>query len=160
MASSSIDEAFTARLSQAVYEERFSPNLYVIKDAFNYLLGIIAIILALSFTFSVGINHNYDTMRLFFGTFDSWALGFAFYGLSKIVISRVKCWLSAELLLCATGLWAWVYVIISFMIVDSTPAAPLEFLLLMPLLSELWVVCILIFGIRVRYEIGKELTNG
>lgn len=100
-------------------------------------LGITSVVLALGFFFGSATNSNYSAIQGLMH-FQAWAMFFLVYSSSKIfqVLYKTKCWLRAFTSL--VGMWAWSYIFLSFVIFDTTPMAPTEMMLLIPVLAEVW----------------------
>ena len=82
------------------------------------------------------VNTNYSSLELFLSGI-SWGLLYLIYGIVKLAqpVSNLPSLLKISVSL--WGLWAWNYTIFSFIILDTTPIAPAELILITPLLLEL-----------------------
>lgn len=138
MVSYSNKEPITSRLAYILFSETHTISL---------ILGILGLILGIGFLFGDTTGHNFKSI-VSFGTHWFWASGFIFYGIVKLChpIFSLPVWLS--IFNTATGIWAWSYIILSFIIFDKTPTAPTEYMLVVPLLLEVVLLAIHIFEFR------------
>lgn len=101
------------------------------------LLGVCGILLGLGFAIGDPAPSNYVSLLSFAGS-KFWAVTFILYGCVKIisVFTSIKPIMLSSV--SVFGIWAWNYLLLSFVVFDPTPAAPTEVLLAVPLLCDLW----------------------
>jgi hypothetical protein len=103
------------------------------------VLCVTATLLSLGFLFSQGNNSNYDLIYQFAHRYFWFAL-FAVYAFIKgvSVVSDISYRIST--LNSIMGIWAWLYLFLSFAVFDKTPVAPTEAMLLVPVMAEAWLM--------------------
>lgn len=99
-------------------------------------LGVMGLLYGLGFL--VGdptVNANYYALEVFL---PSWGWGVLFFSYALIKLSTPVSHLNTTMkILCSFwGLWAWNYTVFSFIILDASPIAPAELMLIAPLLFE------------------------
>ena len=69
-----------------------------------------------------------------------WSVMFLLYGCGKIICTIFKVPNKLYTFLSILGIWMWNCAFLSFVIYDSSKINPTEFLLLVPLISEFWIM--------------------
>ncbi len=103
------------------------------------VLAVTAFVLSLGFLFGSGDNHNYALIYQFAHRYFWFAL-FAVYGTIKAMSLWVRVDFRVNLLNSIAGLWAWLYLFLSFTVFDTTPVAPTEAMLVIPVIAEAWLM--------------------
>ena len=104
----------------------------------NFLLSVASLLLSLGFLFG-SANANYDLLYAITNA-ASWSAIFFSYGVIKLAscFDDINRWIrEANGML---GVWAWTCIFLSFTVFDTSPVAPTEFLLAVPVIAELWVM--------------------
>lgn len=118
---------------------KFAYLLCLKKVETTILLSVAALCLGVGFILGDGTNANYELIYSFAHQY-VWGSVFLIYGsvkmlsLLKFVDYRIK------ILNGCVGLWAWNYIFLSFAIFDTTAMAPIEVLLLVPVIAEVWIL--------------------
>ena len=134
---------------------RLAYTLFSETNTISIILGILGLLLGIGFIVGDVTSPNFKSV-VSFGTSWFWASGFLFYGAIKLcqALMTLPHWLNIFNTL--TGLWAWSYIILSFIIFDKTPTAPTEYMLLVPLLCEVVLLTSHIFEFRECPQKRKE----
>lgn len=128
-------------------------KLFITTQQSNRYAGLLAITsLLLSIGFLVGnqavSGHNYQALYSFMPN-TGWAFCFFVYSCTKFMqtLKLSATWLQ---ILCSLGLgiWLWTSIFISFVVLDPKATAPLEFLLLSPLVIECYQLALDIYRYR------------
>lgn len=105
----------------------------------RWTLGWLSLLLSAGFFASESQNTNYEFLN------DSaskamWATLFAVHGVSLLWLAVIDCttWLTRTS--AGFGLFLWSYVFLSFTIYDPTPINSTEWMLLLPMLIEMWLM--------------------
>lgn len=93
--------------------------------------------LGFGFLTSTEHNQNYTLITNLMPYF-LWGYLFLSYGLTKLAQTLFRVRYCIKILVSAIGMWAWLYIFLSFTLFDSTPMAPTEILLSIPVVIELW----------------------
>ena len=107
------------------------------------LLGMCSILLAIGLTYSATLGVRYDTIFAVLPKM-AWIGIFACYGVIKIVDVLHDLPFLLKLLASIVGIFSWTMLAISF-IFDRTIDDPVELLLTLPIMSEVWVLTILLY---------------
>lgn len=128
----------TSRLAYVLFSETHTLAL---------ILGILGVLLGIGFLTGDTTNHNFNSI-ISFGPYWFWAGGFLFYGIVKLCqpIISLPIWLN--IFNTASGIWAWSFISLSFILFDKTPTAPTEYMLIVPLLMEVILLANHIFEFR------------
>lgn len=107
------------------------------KNDVSVFLFLCGLLLSMGFAFGIGNNANYQLIYSFGGQW-FWTSLFAIYSVVRLIalLVRIPVWIRA--LNSSIAIWAWNYIFLSFVVFDTTPIAPTEYLLLMPTLTEFW----------------------
>lgn len=123
--------AFIGRLSELVRGRKTETIM---------MLMVAGILASIGFFFGdTHMNPNYELMFGFMNHY-VWSALFAFYGLIKATTLFIKTSYYLKLVNGIIGLWAWMYIFLSFTVFDKTPMAPTEMLLLMPVIIQSWLI--------------------
>ena len=102
-------------------------------------------LLAIGFLFGdININSNYDA----YSNNIVWTAAFGTYSATKLIQSMGRTPLCLRAFNSVLGLWLWCYLIIAFMLVDTSSMSPTEPMLIMPLVWELAYITSLIYIYR------------
>lgn len=127
----SIKRSFTGRLVELVSHRKTETVIMLMIAGFLACLG-----------FLLGNTHQNPNYELMFGFMNHyvWAGLFFIYAGIKAVSLFVRTNFYLRLANGILGLWAWMYIFLSFTVFDKTPMAPTEMLLLMPVIIQSWLV--------------------
>lgn len=103
------------------------------------ILIIASFCLSLGFFFGDAYNINYWLMYDFANRY-VWGALFAVYGVIKLLALQGYVDHKVRIINGCIGLWAWNYIFLSFAVFDTTPVAPTEWLLLVPVIAEVWIL--------------------
>ena len=81
------------------------------------------------------VNTNYHALYLFLPQ-AAWGTLFLLYATIKLLAPVLRVATALKILNSFYGLWAWNYTVFSFIIFDTSPIAPAELILLVPLIVE------------------------
>jgi hypothetical protein len=111
-------------------------------------LSMFAFLLSVGFMFGdVNVNGNYSAFSLF-DTKYVWASLFFSYSVFKTLQSVVRCHPVLRIFVSVSGLWLWTYLAVSFIIFDTTPMAPAEPIILLPIICEVGYLSSLLYVLR------------
>lgn len=103
------------------------------------VLTITALVLSMGFLFGKGNNANYALVYQFAHQYFWFALFFTY-----ACVKGTSLWAPVDykvaLINSIVGLWAWLYLFLSFTVFDTTPVAPTEAMLVIPVLAEAWLM--------------------
>lgn len=114
--------------------------LAISKVETTAMLCITALLLA--FGFLVGnqdVSANYNLIWQF-GSKYFWCFTFGIYAVVKAVSLYTNIDYRLNMLNSILGIWGWLYICLSFTVFDTTPVSPHEFLLVVPVLAESWLL--------------------
>lgn len=105
----------------------------------NIVLMLAGILLATGFFVGEATNQNYEMINKFASP-AGWATLLIIYALIKLlsiiwIVPKSLCTMNGIF-----GVWVWNYVFLSFAVFDTTPIAPAELLLLLPIIVEVWAM--------------------
>ncbi len=109
------------------------------KTESTLILAVCATVLSLGFLFGEGNNVNYTLIYDFAHRY-FWMGLFAVYAYIKFLTVWTLVDYKIVLINCIVGLWAWLYLFLSFTIYDTTAIAPTEYLLAVPIMAEAWLM--------------------
>jgi hypothetical protein len=109
------------------------------KADLQIFLGVAGFALSLGFLAGSGNNNNYQLIFSFASNY-VWALLYFLYASSKIYGTFFRTRVYVKYATNIVGLWAWNYILLSFTVFDSTPVAPTEVLLAVPVIIEFWTM--------------------
>lgn len=99
-------------------------------------LGLMGLFYGVGFLYGdMHVNTNYHILEIFLSKL-TWGILFLVYAVVKLLAPVYRLNTILKILCSFWGLWAWNYTIFSFIILDATPTAPAELILLVPLLLE------------------------
>jgi hypothetical protein len=110
------------------------------------LIGWIALSLGIGFLTADTTTDNYTALKEFTPVL-VWAILFIGYGFEKLLGCVVHLPFKVVLGFSVIGLYLWGYVFISFVMFDNSVVQATEYMLMFPLITELWVVSKLIFDV-------------
>lgn len=109
------------------------------KAETNTILALTSFLMAFGFLFGEGVNQNYTLLYEVLPPV-TWAAIFSLYSGVKVASCVTKVSNGFKYLNSTIGIWAWTTLFLSFVFYDSTAMTPAEMILLMPVLTELWVL--------------------
>ena len=112
----------------------------------KWLLGWVALALGIGFWVADVTTSNYLTLKQFAPVW-VWAILFMVYGLKKILSCLFRIPFIVTLSFSAMGLYLWGYLFISFVIIDITNVQASEYMIIFPLLTEVWILSKIIFDV-------------
>lgn len=99
-------------------------------------IGIMGLLYSIGFLIGdTTISANYYALEAFLPS-TGWGILFSLYALIKLMAPVYRVNTVLKILCSFWGLWAWNYTIFSFIILDASPIAPAELMLIAPLLLE------------------------
>jgi len=115
------------------------------------ILAIAALLSGIGFLLSDATNSNYTAIHAFAPS-SIWALWFFIYGIEKLLetIFYIPSYIRAFNSL--FGMWLWNYILLSFLFFDKNISYPLEYVLMAPLIIEVWFLTSLIYRVNTRKE--------
>lgn len=105
----------------------------------NIVLMFAGILLAIGFLTCDMSNQNYRMIQEF-ASAAGWATLLCVYVVIKLLSIVWVVPKSIFTMNCVFGIWMWNYIFLSFSIFDTTPIAPAELLLILPILIEFWAM--------------------
>lgn len=118
--------------------KRVSAVLYSDMTALVWTLGWISQALAFGFFVSGTNTKNYDLLNSIVPK-EIWGILFSIYGFILLARCLYKIPTFLVYLNSITGVWLWTYLFFSFAIFDPTPIASTEWMLLLPIVTQLWI---------------------
>lgn len=124
-------KSFKSRLSELVRSRKTETIIMLMIAGFLASVG-----------FLLGDTHQNPNYELMFGFMSHkiWAGLFLIYASIKAISLFISTNYYVKLANGVTGLWAWMYIFLSFTVFDKTPMAPTEMLLLMPVITQSWLL--------------------
>lgn len=112
----------------------------------KWLLGWVSLTLGIGFLAAEVTASNFVALTEFAPIW-VWTIMFMVYGLKNILgcVLRIPCVVTASF--SALGLYLWGYLFISFVIFDHTNVQASEYLIIFPILAEVWILSRIIFDI-------------
>jgi hypothetical protein len=123
----------------------------------TFILGLAALLISAGFVFSTPVigEQSYVLLTNLI-PFNVWGILFYSYGVLKVVLSLYRTPYVIKLVTILTGLWLWSYLVMSFVIV-SDMTLPIKFMLITPILCEVWDFSMTIFSRR--YHVNKRKSH-
>ena len=118
---------------------KFAYLVSVKKAEAILILCVTAMLMSIGFFFGDGNNPNYDMIYAFAHKY-VWGSLFAIYAGIKFLSYWGHVSYFIRMMNGVIGLWAWNYIFLSFAMFDSSPLAPTELLLAVPILAEAWIL--------------------
>lgn len=115
--------------------------------AVSFTLFIQAMLMSIGLA-AVGIPTGIASLAIFPGNL-VWIGLFLGYGTFKFMQCLGRTHPVLRVLCSISGLWIWTYTALSFLVVDTVPVNPVEFLLFLPLLCELGYLSSLIYLVKI-----------
>ena len=106
--------------------------------AVRWTMGWVSLFLSLGFILATTSNENYNLVNVVDNQI--WAAIFLVHGLSLMITALYTMNYYCSKFINLIGIWIWSYVFLSFTVYDTTPLAATEWLLLMPILMEVWMI--------------------
>lgn len=101
----------------------------------RFFMGILSAILAIGFFVSSAANNNYKQI-INLADKKIWGLIFLIHAISLIMTVVYDLPVHLKRFLNVLGIWVWSYVFLSFTFYDTSPTAPTEWTLIMPVILE------------------------
>lgn len=118
-------------------KSRIGRVLLAEHGSITLLLGVLALLLSAGFFISSTNNSNYTLLEAL-ASFKVWASVFAIYGITKLWGCLYRIDYVIKVTTSIAGLWLWNYLILSFIVFDTTKLAPTEMMLIIVLICEVW----------------------
>lgn len=112
----------------------------------KWMLGWVALALGIGLWVADVTSSNYLTLKQFAPVW-VWTMLFMVYGLEKILGCLFRMPFMVTVSFSATGLYLWGYLFISFVIIDITNVQASEYMIIFPLLTEVWILSKIIFDV-------------
>jgi len=118
---------------------RIKQILLLDTTSVRWVIGWVALIGAFGFIFGTSHNENYKLlMQSWSGQI--WGVAFLIYGVNTIATCVFRQPNIINYLTDALGMWLWSYLFLSFVVFDTTPTAATEYMLIIPLFAEVWIL--------------------
>ena len=135
--------------------ELVDPKLYLLEERTKliaFLLGVMATLLCAGIWWG-DIGHYHivtmlNTMHLYW-----WTLLLLTYATIKMYTKTKPV---TDTIAACFGLWLWIYLFLTFVVLDTQPASPLEAMLLLPIVLEAWELLLNVVSVHLTYKWGKH----
>lgn len=105
----------------------------------SLLSGFCALLMSIGFLLGGSDIPNANYYQIFeFASYYVWAFLFGVYGMITTSGCLYRIPGKIRMLNGIVGIWAWTYIFLSFTFFDSSPIAPTEYLLAVPIVTEVW----------------------
>lgn len=121
------------------FGQRVSNILLSDLTPIRFILGFIAAVLSFGFFFSSASNDNYAFLVQVFSV-GMWGLTFLVYGISNIASTLFYWSFKTKSVISTIGIFLWSYIFLSFVVFDPTPIYSTEWMLLFPIILEVWLL--------------------
>ena len=108
------------------------------NNDFTALSAIAAIIMSVGFFLGVDATNDNYTLVYQYISAHWWSFIFGVYGLITILSRLYDIHPAVRMVSGVVGIWAWMYIFLSFTVFDASPVAPTEYLLSVPIIAEVW----------------------
>lgn len=105
----------------------------------RFFMSILSLILALGFFMASTDNGNYQQINNLADKL-VWGVIFAIHAVSLLMTIVYEIPVHLKRFLNLVGIWIWSYVFLSFTFYDATPTASTEWMLVMPVILEFWLL--------------------
>ena len=105
----------------------------------RFFMSTLSAILAMGFFVASVDNTNYQQLNSLADK-KIWCFIFLLHAISLFMTVVYDLPLSLKRFLNAVGIWIWSYVFLSFTFYDSSPTASTEWMLVMPVILEFWLL--------------------
>ena len=123
------------------------------KAETNTVLALTSFLMAVGFLFGDGVNQNYALLYEVLPAL-TWSVLFSLYSGVKVATCISKINDTFKYLNSILGMWLWTTVFLSFVVYDETAMTPAELILLMPILTEVWVL-LSVFDFAAERDVGQ-----
>lgn len=124
------DDGIFARLRGLIFSD---------LSALRLLLSMCAFSIGLGFLISDTHNTNYEFIH-FIAAQHVWGLFFVFHGCFQLYASLYYVKYAVRIIESSVAVWLWSFIFCSFTVFDETPTSATEWMLILPLLIEIWVM--------------------
>ena len=135
--------------------ELVDPKLYLLEErtkTIAFLLGVMAALLCAGLWWGDVAHYHITTMLH--------TLHIGWWTVLLIVYASIKMYTKTkpvtDTLAACFGLWLWIYLFLTFVVLDKEPASPLESLLVLPILLEAWELLLNVVSLHLTYKWGKN----
>lgn len=105
----------------------------------RFCMGILSLILALGFFMDNTANGNYQQINNLADK-KIWSAIFVLHAISLLMTIVYELPVHLKRFLNLVGIWVWSYVFLSFTFYDASPTASTEWMLVMPVILEFWLL--------------------
>ena len=138
--------------------ELVDPKLYLLKErtkTIAFLLGVMAVLLCCGL-WRGDVAHYHvvimlDTMNIY-----SWTVLLITYATIKMYTKTKPL---TDTVAACFGLWLWIYLFLTFVVMDKEPPSPLESMLLLPILLEAWELLLNVVSVHLTYKWEKHANK-
>ena len=103
------------------------------------IISILAFILSMGFFLASADNTNYQEVNILADK-RVWAAIFLIHDITLFITVIYELPTYLEQFLNLVGIWLWSYVFLSFTFYDASPTEPTEWMLVMPVILEFWLL--------------------
>ena len=116
----------------------------------NILLAIISLLTGLGFIFgSLNNNSNYIAIQALAPAY-IWAIAFIIHGIHKTLEEFYSVPIFSRVINSLVGMWLWNYIVLSFIVFDSSLSLPFEYTLITPIIIEVWYLTSLAYLVEMQ----------
>lgn len=134
--------------------ELVDPKLYLLEErtkTIAFLLGVMAVLLCAGLWRGDAAHYHVvtmlDTMNIYW-----WTALLVVYATIKMYTKTKPI---TDTVAACFGLWLWIYLFLTFVVLDKEPASPLESMLLLPILLEAWELLLNVVSVHLTYKWEK-----
>lgn len=135
--------------------ELVDPKLYLLEERTKliaFLLGVMAVLLCAGIWWGDMAHYHVEILleTMHIGLWTALLLTYAaikMYTKTKPLTDTIAA---------CFGLWLWIYLFLTFVVLDTQPPSPLESMLLLPIVLEAWELILNIVSLHLTYKWGKH----
>lgn len=134
--------------------ELVDPKLYLLEErtkTIAFLLGVMAVLLCAGLWRGDAAHYHVvtmlDTLNIYW-----WTALLVVYATIKMYTKTKPI---TDTVAACFGLWLWIYLFLTFVVLDKEPASPLESMLLLPILLEAWELLLNVVSVHLTYKWEK-----
>lgn len=134
--------------------ELVDPKLYLLEERTKliaFLLGVMAVLLCGGLWWG-DMDHYHVTIMLHTLNIYLWTVLLLTYAAIKMYTKTKPI---TDTIAACFGLWLWIYLFLTFVVLDNQPPSPLESMLLLPILLEAWELLLNVVSVHLTYKWGK-----
>ena len=138
--------------------ELVDPKLYLLEERTKliaFLLGVMAVLLCCGLWWG-DMEHYHITIMLETMHIYVWTALLLTYASIKMYTKTKPI---TDTIAACFGLWLWIYIFLTFVVLDKQPPSPLESMLLLPILLEAWELLLNVVSVHLTYKWGKNGTK-